>query len=126
MSWRDRAACFGCPTEWFYDTNTHRAAALCATCPVQAECYEDALQTEGIERLDNTYGYRAGFTAYQRQADIKRRRAEGWQPDAATQREADLAWLAEWRSRQSRPPTGQPDARWGVDRIAVKLREVTT
>lgn len=129
MTWRNRAACAGCPAEWFYDerggTYNPRAVALCASCPVRAECYEDAIQTEGQHRLDNVFGYRGGAPAIERVREIKRRRAEGWQPDAATQREADLAWLAEWRARQARPPTGQPDARWGHDRIAVRLREVS-
>ena len=50
--WRDRAACRGYPTDWWFPTadriptkkHTTEALALCAVCPVRANCLEFALQ----------------------------------------------------------------------------------
>lgn len=58
MSWRDRAACRGKPNWLFFDHDqeTHAektereatAKAICAVCPVTAECLEDGKNLEGI------------------------------------------------------------------------------
>lgn len=53
MSWEDRAACSGLPTDLFYPETdgAHRrevkaAKAICHQCPVARECLFDALATE--------------------------------------------------------------------------------
>lgn len=57
MSWRDSAACKGHPTDWWYSTHKSEAAkAICADCPVKAECLADALENREV------YGIRAGLT----------------------------------------------------------------
>lgn len=58
MSWRDFAACRGKPSQLFFDrdgeTYTEKmvreseAKALCAVCPVTAECLEDGRNLDGI------------------------------------------------------------------------------
>lgn len=45
--WREHAACAGKPTEWFYPGRGEafrEAMALCAICPVQADCLAFALR----------------------------------------------------------------------------------
>jgi WhiB family redox-sensing transcriptional regulator len=77
MSWRDRAACAGpgiSPDLFFPDPGQRgkvaRARRVCARCPVQAPCLEDALATPGL--LDD--GIRAGTTAKDRSTLRARRR----------------------------------------------------
>jgi WhiB family redox-sensing transcriptional regulator len=77
MSWRDRAACAGpgIDPETFYPAPGERgkvakAKRVCARCPVQAPCLEDALATPGL--LDD--GIRAGTTPKDRSALRARRR----------------------------------------------------
>ncbi|QQG96191.1 WhiB family transcriptional regulator [Mycobacteroides chelonae] len=46
--WQDDAACKGYPTSWWFpetgaSRECHRAKAICASCPVQIQCREDAL-----------------------------------------------------------------------------------
>jgi WhiB family transcriptional regulator, redox-sensing transcriptional regulator len=77
MSWRDRAACAapGIDPETFYPEPGRRgvvakARRICARCPVQAPCLEEALGMPGW--LDE--GVRAGLTAKDRSALRARRR----------------------------------------------------
>lgn len=68
--WRDRAACRGTDTELFFPSvngaaaqRAHRQAkAVCATCPVLAQCLSWAL-TSGID-----FGVWGGLTADERRA----------------------------------------------------------
>lgn len=54
MSWRDRAACAGLPTEVFYlgpgngprSTQVQAAKQVCAGCPVTASCLAAAMEFE--------------------------------------------------------------------------------
>lgn len=58
MSWRDSAACKGKPASLFFDHDGETypekmereatAKALCAICPVTAECLEDGKHLDGI------------------------------------------------------------------------------
>ncbi|HEY7821642.1 MAG TPA: WhiB family transcriptional regulator [Acidimicrobiia bacterium] len=53
MTWRDRAACAGMDTELFvhdYDRPKPEAVAVCAGCPVQAECAQYAVDLPGHRR----------------------------------------------------------------------------
>ena len=51
VNWRDRAACIDTPLEWFFpmpgpnlQREVKRAKAICASCPVQADCLDYALE----------------------------------------------------------------------------------
>lgn len=58
MSWRDHAACRGKPNWLFFDNDEETyaekvereaaAKAICAVCPVTAECLEDGKNLDGI------------------------------------------------------------------------------
>ena len=74
--WETRAACLGMDTElWFPPGNpglTDHAwdapRAVCATCPVQLDCYAEAVRTRDF------WGMRGGETPDQLWASIPRRR----------------------------------------------------
>jgi WhiB family redox-sensing transcriptional regulator len=75
-AWRDVAACRGQPTSWFFAERggvptTANALAICRGCPVRLDCLDDALAFEAGERV--AFGVRAGFTAAERIAMIRRR-----------------------------------------------------
>ena len=70
MSWRSRAACFGTFDPAFFPSNgkTPRAAkAICATCPVTAECLDYSLTYRAY------YGIWGGLSESQRRK-VKRQR----------------------------------------------------
>ncbi|SFK74839.1 WhiB family transcriptional regulator [Streptomyces pini] len=79
-AWRDRAACLGADTDLFFpetggpNNGTSRALAICARCPVVAEC------REYIDRVESSPGYRTfhgvwgGATADERQDAHRRAR----------------------------------------------------
>jgi WhiB family redox-sensing transcriptional regulator len=70
-AWAARAACRGADTEIFYPTTPDEEAealALCATCPVRAQCLEDALRNREI------YGIWGGTTPEERRR-IRREQA---------------------------------------------------
>ena len=61
--WRDDAACQGFPTGWWYPESRQyegRAKQICAACPVQAECLDDALNHPDFHVAQ--YGIRGGLT----------------------------------------------------------------
>lgn len=63
--WHRLAACLGTPPGMFYPERgdvwaLEDARAVCATCPVQAECLNEALAT------NEQFGVRAGLTIQQR------------------------------------------------------------
>jgi hypothetical protein len=46
MTWHEHAACLPHPTEWWWpDTDAHakKAKKICAACPVQDDCRQDAI-----------------------------------------------------------------------------------
>lgn len=56
MSWRERAACLGKPLEWFFPKSGNsdayrRGQAVCAECPVAAECRAERTRAERELRL---------------------------------------------------------------------------
>lgn len=69
-NWRDRAACLGLDPELFFPVSdvgpgavqTAAAKAVCARCPVRAECLADALDA------GNDYGVWGGLTEDERRA----------------------------------------------------------
>lgn len=67
MTWRDRAACRGWPTDWWfakrYTLEHHRAVDICETCPVKAECRRAAIR-------DGDSGLRGGVTTRDRVCDF--------------------------------------------------------
>jgi WhiB family redox-sensing transcriptional regulator len=74
MAWYNLAACRDAPTALFFPTNTdqsHAAAAkrICATCPVMAECLDDALSSQ------MGFGVWGGTTAEERRRLLGRHRA---------------------------------------------------
>ena len=85
MSWRESASCIGHdPDLWFagLDTdtpshtaadreNTRRAIAICAGCPVQTECLEDAI---GMGAAGDVAGIRGGVTVDARRRVRKSRK----------------------------------------------------
>lgn len=74
-AWMDKAICndmdlsehdpFDPPTGGKYQSFVDEALAICAQCPVQAECREDAL------RMRDTYGVKGGTTGPEREAMLK-------------------------------------------------------
>jgi WhiB family redox-sensing transcriptional regulator len=69
-SWMDLAACRG-RTAMFYaeDAFSERlAVAVCARCPVRAECLADAVAVELVTGI--IHGVRAGFTQAERRAQV--------------------------------------------------------
>lgn len=84
MTWRADAECAGAPDELFFPPTTSAAAgpvpdwrwlnarAICAVCPVIAECAEDALRHE-------EWGFRGGLTPAE-QASLRRRAARARAP----------------------------------------------
>ena len=75
--WRSEAACRSLPTAWWYVTRgdrAPRAKAICAACPVKAECLEAAMAEDG----SGAFGVRGGMSARERnQLRRQRRRAGG-------------------------------------------------
>jgi len=57
--WRDLAACQGVDIDVFFGHNAGRAKALCARCPVSAECLDFALTME--RQLWHRHGIFGGF-----------------------------------------------------------------
>ena len=65
--WIDAAACRGMPTDLFYPErgeSIERPMAVCASCPVKAECRDEADQIE--ELWLDVKGVRGGESARQR------------------------------------------------------------
>ncbi len=83
--WRCRAACLGASTEMFFaddnrgrgnisaDSLSAKALAICAVCPVAAECLESALADPS--QVDS-HGIRGGLLPSHRQMIRRRRKAE--------------------------------------------------
>lgn len=67
-AWMDEAVCAGIGSDWWYpqtrqdgaSTFADRAKRICATCPVQVECLEYALD------IRDAYGIWGGLTAAER------------------------------------------------------------
>ena len=74
LSWVDGARCQGHNTDLFFDEDTssatRRAKAICARCPVQAECLAFALET------DTLYGVFGGTTGTERERLLRTLKAE--------------------------------------------------
>ena len=75
MSWRERATCREySPETWFPDDLptsmknriTRQAKAICETCPVTAECLDEARDIEGGSNGRGRYGIRGGLTPMER------------------------------------------------------------
>jgi hypothetical protein len=63
--WWERAACRNAPIDWFYNPHIPddpNAIALCATCPVVDECWDECFSNEYSWR----WGVWAGTTPQQR------------------------------------------------------------
>lgn len=74
--WRPRAACSANPDAMF-PRNTAReitaAKAICARCPVWAECLASTLRAEaGLGRRDDVWGIAGGLRPYERWRLIER------------------------------------------------------
>jgi WhiB family redox-sensing transcriptional regulator len=70
-AWTAQAACRGTDTEIFYPVTPDEEAealSICATCPVRAQCLDDAIRNREI------YGIWGGTTPEQRRR-IRRERA---------------------------------------------------
>jgi hypothetical protein len=57
--WTEKAACAGCPPEWWNRKNTF-ALEICASCPVKQKCLDHALETP------EQHGIWGGMTAEER------------------------------------------------------------
>ena len=68
-SWRRDAACVGVDVAVFFSDRRaeHRALAICAECPVRAECLTEALAEE---RGRYVYGVRGGLTERDRRSRL--------------------------------------------------------
>ncbi|MER5715772.1 WhiB family transcriptional regulator [Streptomyces sp. NPDC002132] len=68
-NWQSRAACLGRWDEMHPDNDEHEIAnakAICGRCPVQQDCFWDAVRTG-----DDQYGIRAGLRANERRAVMR-------------------------------------------------------
>ncbi len=68
-TWVTAAACRGCSVDLFYadrSGSSTEALAVCATCPVRAECLADALAFERTVAVQEVYGVRGGMSAMER------------------------------------------------------------
>ena len=86
MDWKEQAACTGMPSEMFFpevDTffphtlraRENKAKAVCAKCPVDMECLNDALMNN---TYDDDWGIFGGLTADERRALRRARRRPGY------------------------------------------------
>ena len=71
--WWELAACLGAPDSIFFSnkdkrTETRTAKAMCAKCPVTAECLNAAMREEGqtYSQKKYRYGVRGGLTGRER------------------------------------------------------------
>lgn len=67
MSWQQDAACLGCDPALFFpergnSQGVEAAKAVCAACPVRAECLADALESK------ETAGIRGGLSSVERRS----------------------------------------------------------
>ena len=71
MTWRDQAHCLGANPELLYTPDVpwrrHPALTYCDTCPVKAECLDDALALGPFGQ----FYVRGGFTAAQRRQMLR-------------------------------------------------------
>lgn len=101
MQWADKAACKGMPLLPFFPASRDgvmygQGKAVCATCPVTAECLQYAIDT------DSQYGLFGGMTPYERQRHTFQQR---WQPDIEQAHGADGGTIAGyWRERKAGAP----------------------
>jgi len=67
MSWHPKAKCLDVKGDPFFPQrgNYSRALAICASCPVSAECLDEAL-TQETDALSGRYGMRGGLTPDER------------------------------------------------------------
>ncbi|MBV8951565.1 MAG: WhiB family transcriptional regulator [Actinobacteria bacterium] len=68
-SWRDAAACRGCPPAMFFpvdETDDDAPKAVCAACAVRADCLLDALLAR------ETQGVRGGLNERERKSLVRR------------------------------------------------------
>jgi hypothetical protein len=89
--WWERAACKGCPTEWWFPAESRkgrksnpdpRALAICAVCTVTQECFDDAIAhrdghaiaggTTPQQRCTcgDAYGTPAGYSRHLRRGEL--------------------------------------------------------
>lgn len=80
QAWRARAACSQPdmdPDIWFPDNEVGaigKARAICARCPVRAQCLDDILDAEGGRAPKARFGVYAGLTPRQRAHQYRARR----------------------------------------------------
>ncbi|MHC5259872.1 WhiB family transcriptional regulator [Streptomyces sp. UC4497] len=83
-AWRDLAACRGeDPEVMFPDSNEAGIAyakRVCAGCPVQQQCLQDAMRIEGARSKDMRWGIFGGLTPRQRHRRYTRLRVSGRLP----------------------------------------------
>lgn len=80
MTWHRHAKCRGMDIGVFFvdtSSDTQHARAVCATCPVTAECLDEALEQE---LSGHRFGVRAGMSPKERDQEARRRR---WSPAVA-------------------------------------------
>ncbi|MAT05833.1 MAG: hypothetical protein CL424_12415 [Acidimicrobiaceae bacterium] len=110
--WRSRAACRGLPTNMFYPVPgvpVGSALAVCAQCPVRAECDEFASSTAEVHGVwgGRTEGERAAAAGT---AATSRRRRPGPAPLLDDEALIDLMWMLD----PDRPAAAQLRARLRV------------
>lgn len=110
--WAEHAACAPHPRAWWfperYETGGYaRAVAICATCPVRAECLEEALAYE-IGRHDR-FGMWGGLTPAERTREADRREAAGIPVPRRRARQAQCGTSSGYhRHHRRREPACQP------------------
>lgn len=136
-NWQHRAACRGLDPDLFFpevgSTGTE-ARAVCNTCPVRAQCLDDAINR------DEKFGIWGGMAHLERRAETRRRggrtrereithgtlaghRTRSKQPDGPCPICRDAA--ARYRNPEQIPAGGTPALTPGFTTIAQRLRQVS-
>lgn len=80
MSWRERAACLGRPLEQFFHEGRQSAElrALCLSCPVRRDCFDDVMASEKKIPLTHRAGFYAGLSPAERHGIEHRQERPGF------------------------------------------------
>jgi WhiB family redox-sensing transcriptional regulator len=76
MTWRDAAACLGTDTDAFFPAkggSTRYAKRICRSCPVRAQCLEEALEWDAIQ-AGGPAGIWGGKSPQERKAILRERK----------------------------------------------------
>lgn len=70
LAWQEKGSCTGLSSNAFFvpDRSAAKAKAICSWCPVQQQCLDYAMTTEGAGRSSDRFGVFGGLTGTERAA----------------------------------------------------------